>query len=488
MLLSKLIRSNEDIIRYGADADIRGLTADSRKVEPGFLFIAIPGTAHDGRAFIEEAIKRGAVAVLAPDGTAQPANASLLMAPDVRIAVGLIASRFYPRQPETIAAVTGTSGKTSTAQFTREIWQHLGYASASIGTLGLVTATESSYGSLTTPDAITLHHLLDECASKGISHLAMEASSHGLFMHRLDQVHVKAGGFTNLSRDHLDFHETLENYLAAKMRLFADVLPHGGAAVLNADISEFEKLKQAAESRGLKLITYGHAAKELHLVESVPDSRGQVLHVSLFGKEHKILLPAIGAFQAWNALCALGLAVGCGADVAKAAVALEHVSGVPGRLQKIGTSAKGATVFIDYAHKPDAMDNVLRALRPHVAAHKSAKLGVIFGCGGNRDKGKRPLMGGIAQRLADWVIITDDNPRHEEPATIRQEVLAGFTANGPQPTEIGDRAKAIAEGIDRLQPNDVLIIAGKGHEPGQIVGDTVLPFDDADVARKVLGL
>ncbi len=351
----------------------------------------------------------------------------------------------------------------------------------------LVTAKESRYGSLTTPDAITLHSLLDECAGGGITHLAMEASSHGLAMHRLDHVHVKAGGFTNLSRDHLDYHGTMEDYLAAKMRLFSHVLPRGGAAVLNADIPEFEALRQACEKRGLTIISYGLRGKDLRLVESVPNAEGQTLKLEVFGKPQSILLPIMGVFQGWNALCALGLTIACGADAANATAALEKISGVPGRLQKIGISPKGGTVFVDYAHKPGALENVLQAMRPHVAAHPGAKLGVVIGCGGNRDKGKRPLMGGIAQRLADWVIVTDDNPRHEDPATIRREILGGFSSDAAQPTEIGDRAESIAEGIKRLQKHDVLVIAGKGHEPGQIVGDVTLPFDDADVARKFLG-
>ncbi len=488
MHLSKLIPSNDGLTITGNGVVIQGLTADSRKVEAGFLFVAIPGTQHDGRLFIDEAIRRGAVAVLAPHGTIVPPHITLIETNYIRVTLGVIAARFYPRQPQHIIAVTGTSGKTSTAQFTREIWQTLGHVSASIGTLGLVTANETRYGSLTTPDAITLHRLMDECAGEGATHLAMEASSHGLFMNRLDQVKLKAGGFTNLSRDHLDFHGTMEAYLAAKMRLFVDVLSPDGTAVLNADIPEFDTLRDAAHKRGLKILSYGHKGNDLRLMESRPDAGGQILTLEILGKQQTVTLPIIGGFQAWNALCALGMVIACGDDPAKATAALEHVSGVPGRLQKIGVSITGGTVFVDYAHKPDALENVLQALRPHVAAHRGSKLGVIFGCGGNRDKGKRPLMGSIAQRLADWVIVTDDNPRNEEPSIIRNEVLAGFTSGGTQPSDIGDRAKAIAEGINRLHKNDVLIIAGKGHEAGQIIGDTTLPFDDAEVARQAMSL
>lgn len=482
MRLMNLIASNENVTLQGEDREIIGITADSRKVEPGFLFAAVPGTKQDGRAFIKEAIARGATALLVPQDTNFPVegHASVLKTADIRIAVSALAAAFYPRQPKTIAAVTGTSGKTSTAQFTREIWQALGHKSASIGTLGFVTEDKTLYGSLTTPDAILLHQLLNEGATNGITHLAMEASSHGIFMNRLDHVRLKAGGFTNLSRDHLDFHETMGNYLAAKLRLFSTLLPEGAVAVLNADAPEFDAFAKAGSGRQLKIISYGLKGKEIKLMDAIPHAQGQVLRFELFGKKQDVLLPAMGKFQAWNALCALGLAIGSGEDPDLTAKALAKVSGVPGRLQLIGHTKGGAVVFVDYAHKPDALENVLAALRPHVA--KGARLGVIFGCGGNRDKGKRPMMGAIAKRLADWVIVTDDNPRHEEPAAIRKEILAACAGA----SEIGDRAKAIAAGIERLKAGDVLVIAGKGHESGQIVGDQILPFDDADQARQVL--
>jgi UDP-N-acetylmuramoyl-L-alanyl-D-glutamate--2,6-diaminopimelate ligase len=485
MRLSKLTASSDGLTFQGPDLDITGLSEDSRKVQPGFLFIATPGTRQDGRAFIDDAIQRGAAAVLVPQGLISPSPLVTLTAPDIRKATSDLAAAFYPRQPETVVAVTGTSGKTSTAQFVREIEQALGHKSASIGTLGLVTAEGTSYGSLTTPDAITLHHLLDDCAGQSITHAAVEASSHGIELHRLDHVRLKAGGFTNLSRDHLDYHLTMEAYLAAKMGLFTNLLPVGAAAVLNADIPEFAALKDAAETRGLKSISYGTEGHDLRLLEARPDARGQILRVEAFGKIIEALLPVIGGFQAWNALCAAGLVIGSGGAVDATFAALSKISGVPGRLQLIGTSAQGGTVFVDYAHKPDALENVLRAMRPH-AAVANAKIGIVFGCGGNRDKGKRPIMGEISQRQADWIIVTDDNPRHEEPSVIRAEVLAGCS-NKSNVTEIGDRALAIAEGIARLGKGDVLIIAGKGHEPGQIVGDKVLPFDDAEEVRKVLG-
>ena len=483
MLLSKLTK----LPLSGADVEIAGLTEDSRKVKPGFLFIATPGVKQDGRAFIADAVQKGAVAILAPEGSEITAPITVVKTPDIRRETSLFAAAFYPRQPETVVAVTGTSGKTSTTQFAREIWQALGYPSASIGTLGLVTASGTSYGSLTTPDAITLHHLLDDSVGQGVTHVAMEASSHGIEFNRLDGVLLKAGAFTNLSRDHLDYHQTMEAYFAAKKGLFSRLLPPGAAAILNADVPEFDVLFDIAVMRGLKVISYGKKGKNLCLKDARSDSRGQILSLEVFGVPTEVLLPVMGAFQAWNALCAVGLVIGSGSKAESAIKALSKVSGVPGRLQFIGTSNKGGEVFVDYAHKPDALESVLHAMRPRVAAFQGAKLGVVFGCGGNRDKGKRPIMGEIAQKQADWVVITDDNPRNEDPAIVRAEILAGC-ADKSHVQEVGDRKEAIIEGIEKLNAHDVLIIAGKGHEPGQIVGDKVLPFDDAEEARKALGL
>ncbi len=471
----------------GTDTEITGITEDSRKVKPGYLFIATPGTKIDGRLFIQDALQKGAVAVLMPEGSDSIASVATISVPDVRIATAGLASRFYPRQPEIIVAVTGTSGKTSTAQFTREIWKALGFHSASIGTLGLVTDEGTSYGTLTTPDAITFHRLLDDCAGRGITHAAIEASSHGIEFHRLDEVRMQAGAFTNLSRDHLDYYQTMDAYFAEKKKLFTGLLPRGASAVLNADIPQYSELSALALKGGLKIISFGKSGEDLRLVESIPDSKGQILKLESYGKNIELLLPAIGDFQAWNALCAAGLAIGSGSSPDRVLESLSKVTGVPGRLQYIGSSSKSGDVFVDYAHKPDALASVLRALRPHVNAHHGAKLGVVFGCGGDRDKGKRPIMGDIAQREADWVIVTDDNPRSEDPIKIRAEILAGC-GNKSNVLEIGDRAKAIAEGVARLNSHDVLIVAGKGHEPGQIIGDKVLPFDDAEQVRKALSL
>ncbi len=488
MRLLNLIASSEGLTLQGEDKEILGLTADSRKVERGFLFVAIPGTQHDGRAYIKDAIERGAAALLVPEGTnVSPLsnNIAVLKAQDLRIALATIAATFYPHQPKIIAAVTGTSGKTSTTQFTREIWTKLGHKSASMGSLGFILPDEARYSALNTPETIRLHQQLEEAVTKGISHLVMEASSHGLALHRMDQVRVGIGAFTNLSRDHLDFHSDMNEYFAAKLRLFTEILSPTGVAVVNADILEFEALARHLKDRSIKTLTYGKAGKDIKLHSLQPHERGQIVKFELFGKAHEIQLPIIGKFQAWNSLCALGIVVGSGDDPLTAVAAMNHVSGVTGRLELTGYTPSGGAIFVDYAHKPDALENVLAALRPHVEAHKGAKLGVIFGCGGNRDKGKRPLMGQIAQRLADWVIVTDDNPRHEDAAAIRRDVLAGCKP-GTDLREISDRASAIKIGIERLRQGDVLIIAGKGHESGQIIGDEILPFDDAEVARHVL--
>lgn len=484
----------------GEDAEIAGAATDSRLVKPGYLFIAVPGTQKDGLSFVPDALSRGARAVLAPEGADRnlllPEGVALLVSKDLRGATAAVASALYPLQPECVVAVTGTSGKTSTAQFAREIWAALGQSSASLGTIGLVTAKGSHYGSLTTPDSLTLHETLDRCAREGVTRLAMEASSHGIELKRLDRVRIKAAGFTNLSRDHLDYHATMEAYFAAKLRLFSDLVDAGGTVVLNADVPEYDALRAAARARGLSVISYGQNAIDLKILEIVPDRKGQVLRLSILGRETRLLFPVMGRFQVWNALCALGLALGSGAPetarddpdkVARASSTLERLQVVPGRLQHVGNAPSGGAVFIDYAHKPDALQNVLAAVRPHVDPDSGGKLVVVFGCGGNRDRGKRPLMGAIAQSLADRVIVTDDNPRNEDPSLIRKEILEGCAPTGlPTPVEVGDRAEAIRVAITGLGRGDVLVIAGKGHESGQIIGDKTLPFDDVLVARQVL--
>ncbi len=488
MLLSSLITSGKELKLSGQDCDITGIATDSRQIKPGYLFIAVPGTQQDGRAYIDDAIAKGAIAVLTPED-ANPKSfktgIAVVTAPDARHAASFVASRFYPQQPETVATVTGTSGKTSTVQFARQMWQENGHDAASIGTLGLITPREAIYGSLTTPDAITLHKALDNAARQGIARLAMEASSHGLDLRRLDHVRVKIGAFTNLSRDHLDYHDDMESYLEAKIRLFAQVMPEGQTAVLNADAPEYGRFETACRQRGHATLTYGKNGKDLRIKESRWTNEGQLVRFSALGRDYEATLPVAGDFQIWNCLCALGIVIASGDDAARAVAAIGKVTGVPGRLERIGVSPKGGTVFVDYAHKPGALENVLATVRNLVEATPRARLHVVFGCGGNRDKGKRPEMGRIAQRMADVVIVTDDNPRKEKPEDIRRDILTGC-APSPNLREIGGRTEAIQTAISGLEEGDVLVIAGKGHETGQIVGEKVLPFDDAEVAREAL--
>ncbi|NNG04335.1 MAG: UDP-N-acetylmuramoyl-L-alanyl-D-glutamate--2,6-diaminopimelate ligase [Inquilinus sp.] len=458
--------------------EITGLTADSRAVEPGFLFAALPGSQADGRDFIGAAIAKGAIAILAPAGTVLPdyAGAATLITDDrPRRRFALIAAAFHGSQPATIAAITGTNGKTSTAHFTRQIWERLGHRAASLGTLGITAPGLENYGALTTPDPAALHASLADLAAAGVTHLAMEASSHGLDQYRLDGVRVTAAGFTNLSRDHLDYHGTMEAYLAAKGRLFDEVLAPGGTAVLNADAPESSALAARARAAGRRVSTYGVAGEAIRLDDAVPQADGLALGLTIEGRRYSANLPLVGTFQVANALCALGLVLADDVAPAAAVEALGHLQGVRGRLEQVARHPNGAPVYVDYAHTPDALETVLKALRPHTVG----RLVCVFGCGGDRDPGKRPLMGATVAQLADRPIVTDDNPRTEDPAAIRAATLAAC----PGAREIGDRAGAIRSAIAGLAPDDVLIIAGKGHETGQIVGEEVHPFDDAEHAR-----
>ena len=396
---------------------------------------------------------------------------------NARRALALAAANFFPRQPGTIAAVTGTSGKTSVAAFTRQIWAALGLQAASIGTIGVVSPRGEKYGSLTTPDPVELHRTLDQLAGEGVTHLALEASSHGLDQHRLDGVRIAAGAFTNLSRDHLDYHLTIEAYLAAKLRLFEELVAPNGTAVIDADDCYAGQVVEAARKRGLKIMTVGEHGDDIKLVGGALDGFAQVVTIAHGGREFKVKLPLVGAFQVQNAAVAAGLAIATGADPARVFAALEHLTGAKGRLELAG-SKNGAPIFIDYAHKPDALAKALAALRPYA----SGKLVVVFGAGGDRDAGKRPIMGRIAAENADRVIVTDDNPRSENPAAIRAAILAA--AKGA--TEIGDRAEAIRAAIAELKAGDVLLIAGKGHETGQIIGDRIVPFSDHDAVAAAL--
>ena len=463
--------------------DISGLTCDSRQVEPGFLFAALPGTVADGRMFIAEAMARGAVAVLAPPGTrvdSPDRKVPLLIDDNPRRRFALMAARFFAKQPATVAAVTGTNGKTSVVSFARQLWTRLGHKAASMGTLGISAPGLELPGSLTTPDPVDLHRALSRLAGDGVDYLALEASSHGLDQYRLDGVEINIAAFTNLSRDHLDYHGSMDAYLAAKRRLFVEVMKPAGVAVLNADSEPFQALRQTAGVRRQRVISYGREGDDIRLVacRSLPGGLGLKLHVD--GKDYDVDLPLVGAFQAENALCALGIVFACNGGGTQAAVeALETLEEVPGRMQKVATHPSGAGVFVDYAHTPDALARVLETLR----GHASGNLVVVFGCGGERDPGKRPEMGRIACRLADRVIVTDDNPRGEDAAQIRRQIIDACE----DAREIGDRAEAIGEALAGLKSGDLLVVAGKGHESGQIVGDQVLPFNDAETVGAILG-
>ena len=485
MKLTELIASTPAFASRN-DPEIVGLTADSWAVQPGFLFVALPGTRQDGRNFAADAIARGAVAILTDDlavlalATEQRDRIAIITDANPPRRLALLAARFHGWQPRTIAAVTGTNGKTSVVHFTREIWAAAGRPAASLGTLGLVTRAGRRPGALTTPEPVALHRDLAELAEQGIQHVAIEASSHGLHQFRLDGVSVTAAAFTNLTRDHLDYHGDMAHYRAAKERLFTTLLMPGGTAVLNRDSDEFARLEALCHGGGHPVIAYGaDPAADLHLVCREPRIGSQVLVADVFGRRHELLLPLAGEFQVMNALAALGLVVATGSATDTAVEALTKLTGVPGRMQFVAECADGSAIVVDYAHTPDALATVLKALRPHT----SGRLVALFGCGGDRDPGKRPLMGRVATELADRVYVTDDNPRSEPAAKIRRAILE----TAPDAIEIGDRREAIATAIAELAPNDLLVIAGKGHEEGQIVGTATYPFDDAKIAREFAG-
>ncbi len=546
MRLSKLL-ARDDLDPAIGSIEIEGLSADSRVLGEGFAFFAIPGHAGDGLSYVSDAKARGAAVVIAQ----RPAECPLplVVVPDVRAALAHAAGRFYPRQPQTIVAVTGTSGKTSVVAFLRQIWAALGHEAASLGTVGVVDSKGAHYGALTTPGPVELHKTLQELADRGVTHLAMEASSLGIDQRRLDGVRLTAAGFTNFSRDHLDHHRDMEEYLAAKMRLFDTLLQPGQTAVIDADSDVAERVAEISRSRGLNIFGVGAKGEAIALQgnrdagrEPIPplygqggpasagsggapqhyasgesptrrplaadlpvkggyfganearsllyvalkDSRAHALATSLelihAGNHYKVELPLAGAFQTSNALVAAGLAIASGDDPARVFAALDDLKGAPGRLELIG-ARNGAPAFVDYAHKPDALEKVLATLRPLT----KGRLIVVFGCGGDRDKGKRPLMGEIAARAADVVIVTDDNPRSEEPGAIRAAIIEGAKGAGSaQLIEIGDRGEAISQAVAGLRAGDVLVVAGKGHETGQIVGNRILPFSDHEAVKKAL--
>jgi len=470
------------IVKGPADLDIRGLSADSRACEAGYLFAALPGTALDGRHFIGDALSRGASAVLTLDEGAEAletGEAALVCSDLPRGSFALICARYFDAQPSIAVAVTGTNGKSSVAEFCRQLWNALGRQGSTIGTLGVVGPDGGATLAHTTPDPVTLHRQLAGLAEAGIERVALEASSHGLDQHRLDGVPLKAAAFTNLTQDHFDYHPTVEAYLAAKMRVF-DLVTPGGTAVLNADIPEYDALVHRCRERGLDILSFGEAGADLRLVARESLANGhQGLRVVAGGRNLDIELPLAGHFQAMNALCAAAMVASAEslplADVLKL---VDTLTGVRGRLEPVAGHPKGARIYVDYAHTPDALTNVLGAMRDDV----EGRLVVVFGCGGDRDAAKRPLMGAVAQKLADVAYLTDDNPRTEDPAAIRRAALEA----APDAIEIGDRREAIRSAVAALESGDVLVIAGKGHESGQTIGTTVHPFDDADEARKAI--
>ena len=463
------------------DVDIRGLASDSRDVRPGYLFAALVGTRARGTDFIPDAVARGASAVLAPEGTDPDAagpRARLVTDPNPRRRLALMAARFHGPQPEVVACVTGTNGKTSVAEFTRQIWETSGRKAGTLGTLGARAEGLCRPLRHTTPDPVTLHRVLGELAARNIDHLALEASSHGLAQHRLDGVNVAAAAFTNLTRDHMDYHADGAAYLEAKAGLFERVMAANGTAVLNADDEHAAGLAGRCRARGLRVLTFGANGADLRLLHRRDTPTGQALSVAIFEVEHRVALPLPGAFQACNALAAAGLALATGIAPEAVVAALRTLRGVRGRLERIAGHPTGAAVFVDYAHTPDALAAALRAARPLAAG----KLVLVFGCGGERDAGKRHRMGRVASALADRVFVTDDNPRGEEPTAIRRAILDGC----PGAVEIGDRGGAIRTAVQCLGSGDVLLVAGKGHEQGQTVGDRVIDFDDATEARRAL--
>lgn len=473
-----------------SELEIRGITCDSRRVEPGYLFAALPGTQVDGRRFIADAIAKGAPAVLAAEGTEaefEHEGICLVTHANPRKAYAIAAAHFFAVQPKTIAAVTGTNGKTSVVSFLRQIWNRLGHTAASAGTLGVrVTDRNGSHrpgleqaSSLTTPDPVDLHRNLAKLANGDVDRLAIEASSHGLDQYRLDGLKVKAAAFTNLSRDHLDYHRTAAAYGDAKRRLFSEILDDQGVAVINADDAVAGTFVQAASDRRLRILDFGRSGRNLALFATEAQPNGLSLEVRAFGKKQHVEMPLIGSFQAMNALCAAGLAIALGEDAGAVLACLSDLRGVRGRMELAGQTPRGGLVYVDYAHTPDALAHALQAIRPHARG----RVHVVFGCGGDRDPGKRAEMGAMAARHADVVTITDDNPRTEDPREIRKAALVAC----PGAREIGDRRQAIAEAMAGMTGGDVLLVAGKGHEQGQIVGTEIIPFDDVGVVGELLG-
>jgi UDP-N-acetylmuramoyl-L-alanyl-D-glutamate--2,6-diaminopimelate ligase len=476
MTLAKLIADDAPVPHGAGSLPVVGLTADSRAVKPGYVFAALPGISVDGAAFLAQAFEKGAAAAIAGRGARGPGP--IIEAPNPRQVFAHAAARFFGRQPELTVAITGTNGKTSVAAFVRQIWSAMGFRAASLGTVGVVGPEGTQYLSHTTPDPVELHGILAKLTHDHVKHLALEASSHGLAQFRLDGVRIAAAAFTNLTRDHLDYHASLEDYFNAKMRLFSELLPEGAPAVINADSPYAPQVAERCAKRGLRIFTVGAQGHDLRLLSVQRNGLGQRLEIESAAGRHAIDLPLVGEFQASNALAAAGLVIATGGEETIAMRALASLEGAKGRLELVGRTDKGAAIFIDYAHTPDALETAMKALRPYA----EGRLIAVFGAGGDRDKGKRPLMGKAGRSFADVTIVTDDNPRTENAADIRAQVLAGV----PGATEIGDRAEAIREAVKMLRKGDVLLVAGKGHEPGQTIGKTVHPFSDHDAVAAAL--
>ena len=464
-----------DLADVNSDSEVTGFAIDHRKVAPGSVFGAFQGAMFNGDDFIGEAVDRGAVAVVARQ-EAHAERVPLLKDTEPRRLFAELAAKFYAPFPETVVAVTGTNGKTSTVEMARQIWRMSGHRSASIGTLGVTTSDDQVSTGLTTPDIVTFLNNMAGLKRMGISHVAYEASSHGLDQHRCEGVPLAAAAFTNFSRDHLDYHGTMDSYFEAKMRLFEELLPPGKPAVIWTDDPRSGEVAERSRRRGHEILSVGRNGEAIRLVEQAPTALGQTLLLKHAGKSHRLALPLIGAYQASNVLTAAGLVLATGGKWEATFAAMQRVAPVRGRLERAVISRSGVPVYVDYAHTPDALEAAIAALRPHI----EGRLITLFGAGGDRDQGKRPQMGAVATRLSDVVIVTDDNPRSEDPARIRAEVMAGAAGA----IEVAGRREAIAEAIRIAREGDIVLVAGKGHETGQIIGDKVLPFDDALVARE----
>ncbi len=458
-----------------------GIVADSRQVQPGMVFFAIPGAKGDGSTYIADAISQGAGAIVVPEGTVvKNVNIPVLTSTQIRRSLALLARQLYPRQPETLVAVTGTNGKSSVVHFCQQLWQHCGAESASIGTVGIITKNRFIPGELTTPGALELMQTLNRLADEGVTHAALEASSHGLDQERLTGIVLKAAAFLNLTRDHLDYHGTMDAYAAAKLRIFGELLPEGGAAVLNIDAAYADAAKTIIAKRRQKLITVSsRKSADIQIINIIPRLAGTSVEVRCWGENVIFETPIVGGFQMENMVAALGLVVGSGTVLGAVDVArlLPLLGAVRGRLERVSPDDSDIAVYVDYAHTPDGLETALKALR----LHTQGKLFVVFGCGGNRDTGKRPLMGAIAQRCADVVLVTDDNPRFENAAAIRAAIVAA----APGAQNIGDRGLAIAAAVNQARPGDVILLAGKGHETGQIIGDIAVPFSDQEAVKRL---